>query len=434
MATDRLENLPRNMRIQRNILGLCLLVCMLVGGGTARGLLIDTFLQLLVIICSSFVLFSRESWDGVTRAGLVLLVCVLGLFIVQLVPIPVSILELMRPSGLLQMKGSGLPKFSVQSISVGSTRTIEAGLFVLMPILFFTALVSLSKEAVVSVVPFFMIGLWGNLVAAGLQYSFSNNSNLGNFLGYEVMIGMFANRNHFATLIFSSIPLIIYFGFSNSRMFVSVISLLVILLILLAVGSRAGILIGISIVTVSFVSLLWQGRIGKLTSLVLVALIAIAAYGAYTQISVRAMDPTLGRLEFATTTWQAIKQNWILGTGYGTFDLVYPLYESPEMVFPQYVNHAHNDYLEAFLEGGILALVVFLVYVFLLVRKIVAVRAQPLPRLVFLSIVVVLVHSFVDYPLRTMSVLMVFAFLNALLFSYVPKSMTERQPRSVELI
>ena len=43
----------------------------------------------------------------------------------------------------------------------------------------------------------------------------------------------------------------------------------------------------------------------------------------------------------------------------------------------------------------------------------------PLHRLVLLSIVVILLHSLVDYPLRTMAIAMSFAFFNVLLFSDV---------------
>jgi hypothetical protein len=44
---------------------------------------------------------------------------------------------------------------------------------------------------------------------------------------------------------------------------------------------------------------------------------------------------------------------------------------------------------------------------------------RPLQRLALLSIVVILLHSLVDYPLRTMAVAMIFAFFNALFFADV---------------
>ncbi|MCX2697379.1 O-antigen ligase family protein [Ochrobactrum chromiisoli] len=412
-------NISKNkILLQRNMLGFCLLLCMLVGGGTARYLSVDLTLQLLTVTITAYVLFSRENWNNAARLGLVMMLCVLALFILQVVPLPIGFLEWARPFDLLPLGISVESPIYVASLSVGSTRTVQALLFALTPLMFFTALVSLPQGKVFSVVPFFMIGLWANLIAAGLQYSFSGNNNLGDFLGYEVMVGMFANRNHFATLIFSSIPLIIFFGFMNNRVLAPSFSIVFILLILLAAGSRAGILIGLTVVIVSVISLLWSGRLGVVSSLVLLATIAIVSYGAYEQISSRALDPNLGRLEFAVTTWHAIIQNWILGTGFGTFDMVYPLYEDPLMVFSHYVNHAHNDYLEILLEGGIPAFTLFIIYIYLLIKKFIDVRKQPLARLVLLSIFVIFIHSTVDYPLRTMGVVMIFAFLNALFFSY----------------
>lgn len=415
------DKISPNVLLQRNMLGFCLLLCMLVGGGTARNLNIDLFLQFITVGISGYVLFSQVNWNNAVRMGLVILSCVFALFILQIVPVPISFLALGRSFDLLPFNIAEQTPIYFGSISVGSTRTLQVLLFALTPLIFFAALVSLPHGKVSSVVPFFMIGLWANLIAAGLQYSFSGNQNLGDFLGYEVMVGMFANRNHFATLIFSSIPLIIFFGFFNNRTVVASLSIIFILIVLLAAGSRAGILIGLTVVIVSVISLLWSGRLSIVTSVVLLTTIAVVSYGAYEQISSRALDPDLGRLEFVVTTWQAIRHNWAFGTGFGTFDMVYPLYEDPAMVFPQYVNHSHNDYLEIFLEGGIPAFTLFLVYICLLLKKFLELRMQPLARLVFLSIVVILIHSIVDYPLRTMGVVMIFAFLNALFFSYTMK-------------
>ncbi len=50
------------------------------------------------------------------------------------------------------------------------------------------------------------------------------------------------------------------------------------------------------------------------------------------------------------------------------------------------------------------------------VQRLSRVSDRLLPRLSFLSICVVLVHSTVDYPLRTMGIAVSFAFFNAILF------------------
>jgi O-antigen ligase len=50
--------------------------------------------------------------------------------------------------------------------------------------------------------------------------------------------------------------------------------------------------------------------------------------------------------------WHIFLDHPILGTGLGTFQLVYPPYET--LYDGKIVNHAHNDYLEALAETGIL--------------------------------------------------------------------------------
>jgi len=52
--------------------------------------------------------------------------------------------------------------------------------------------------------------------------------------------------------------------------------------------------------------------------------------------------------------------------------------------------------------------------------------------LAFLSILMVLMHSAVDYPLRTMAVAMVFAFFNALLFSDAETRRVHSMPNGKE--
>ncbi len=406
-------------RSRRLALGACLLACLLLGGATQRGLLVDALLQVAVVAASTYALLgarltSAARW-GLLLGGLVLLAGAL-----QLLPLPVSVLELGRPADLLPFTGAApLPPVASAPISLGAARTLETVIFALVPILFFVAATSLPRENLSGLLPFFIIGLVCNLIAAGLQYSFSGETTLGDLLGYSVMVGMFANVNHFATLVFSSIPLIVYFGFFHGRPAVATVLLVLIFLLLLAAGSRAGILLGLGVVAISVGALIWRGRLGTLVMLVLLASFVIYGYGALIQMGAQQLDPDFGRREFAATTWRALLDNWRLGTGFGTFDLIYPFYESREMVHVAYVNHAHNDILELLLEGGVAAGVILCVYLAALALRAFRVVKRPLQRLALLAILVILLHALVDYSLRTMAIAMTFAFLNALFFADV---------------
>ncbi|TDR34878.1 O-antigen ligase family protein [Aquamicrobium defluvii] len=407
----------KGLRGSRNALGLCLLACLLVGGATQRGVLVDAILQMIVIAGAAYALMSAQMTKPM-RAGIVLLVLILVLGIMQLLPLPLTLLELARPADLLPFVGNDLSEaVSAAPISLSVSRTVEATIFALAPVVFFIAAVSLPQEKIANLLPFFVIGLVCNLIAGGLQYSFSTDATLGDLLGYGVMVGMFANVNHFSTLVFASLPLIVYFGFFHDRAAIATLLLVLTFLVLLAAGSRAGILIGLGVVAISVGSLIWRGRVGTIAMVVLFASFAAYGYGALIQIGSQQLDPDFGRKEFALTTWNAILDNWVWGTGFGTFDLVYPAYEKRDMVHNLYVNHAHNDFLELLLEGGAAAMVVFAVYVAMVIVRAVKVYNRPLQRLALLSIVVILLHSIVDYPLRTMAIAMTFAFFNVLFFS-----------------
>ncbi|MCR5858291.1 hypothetical protein [Mesorhizobium sp. J428] len=84
-----------------------------------------------------------------------------------------------------------------------------------------------------------------------------------------------------------------------------------------------------------------------------------------------------------------------------------------------YINHAHNDFLEIILEGGLAAAALLVAYAVALSIRWIYVGRAALQRLVILSIAFIALHSMVDYPLRTMAVAITFAFMNALFFSTI---------------
>lgn len=86
------------------------------------------------------------------------------------------------------------------------------------------------------------------------------------------------------------------------------------------------------------------------------------------------------------------------------------------MIFSQYVNHAHNEYLEVIFEGGVIAAIGIIFYLIILAVSVFGGGKNTFQKAALLSIVFLLVHSFVDYPLRTMALALTFAYLNAIVF------------------
>jgi len=110
-----------------------------------------------------------------------------------------------------------------------------------------------------------------------------------------------------------------------------------------------------------------------------------------------------------------------LGSGVGSFDLVYRAHERLDQLSPFYLNHAHNDYLELWLEAGApgAALVfLFLAWWAVATRRAWGPNSRPkldLARSGALVIGALLLHSLVDYPLRTPALAVLLAFACALL-------------------
>lgn len=112
-------------------------------------------------------------------------------------------------------------------------------------------------------------------------------------------------------------------------------------------------------------------------------------------------------------TLQAAGDYMPLGSGIGTFRIVYQTYEDPARVDRTYMNHAHNDYLELLLETGAPGLILVSMFLFWWTRRTVHIWAGDTPdsfaEAATIATAALLVHSFVDYPLRTAALSSLFA-------------------------
>ncbi|MCA0023539.1 O-antigen ligase family protein [Mesorhizobium sp. B2-2-4] len=396
------------------LLGSVLFLSLLIGGGTASGLYTETLIEIAAILSAAAIL-SRPSGQTIPRAILWLIALGLAVFCFQIVPLPGALLDGLRPEVLLVrpwLDGETQSRF----VSVGVGRTIECMLYFAAAAAFFLGVTRLRTEEVYGLVPFFFMGVICNGLAAAIQYSLSDTVAIEGLLPFTINAGLFANQNHFSALLFVSIPFVVYYGLFRGHFLSGSLGLTMLLLLLLAAGSRAGILIGLVITAISVVFLSARSRAGGYGILAVFIGLSVYTIGAWAKIDAKVVDPAFGRAEFARTTIDGMKENWVTGVGFGSFPKVYQIYEKAGMIFRTYVNHAHNDYLELALEGGIPVVLLMIVYAILLFASSVRIRREPLQKAAFLSVSFLLVHSLVDYPLRTAALAMTFAYLNAIVF------------------
>ncbi len=180
-----------------------------------------------------------------------------------------------------------------------------------------------------------------------------------------IPFGPYANRNHFAgfaelVLPLALVPLVL--GKVRRERW-PVVSLFVVVGIgaLFLSASRGGIVsFGVELAVLALAMIL-RRTIGKQLlagAVVLVLAVLMVSWLGVGQVlqrfsSFQTLEATAGkRASMRRDTWQVFLNHSLAGTGLGTLQIVYPPYES--LYDGKIVNHAHNDYLEALAETGVL--------------------------------------------------------------------------------
>jgi O-antigen ligase len=101
-----------------------------------------------------------------------------------------------------------------------------------------------------------------------------------------------------------------------------------------------------------------------------------------------------------------MRDHWLFGTGFGSFDAVYRIYEPTALLLPLYVNHAHNDWAQLVIEGGLPAAICLLGlmgWVAMAIWRIARRTPGSGALVVFWTawLAIMMAASTVDYPLRT---------------------------------
>ena len=281
--------------------------------------------------------------------------------------------------------------------------------------------------------------------------------------------GTYINRNHYAGFLEMILPFSLAWVFYeyaklrgarasgiNFRNFIArsaiqrlVLSLSVSVVLSVALvfsRSRMGILAAASsILTIFALTMIsrFHGRMGSLLAAAFIVLsICLALWIGPGPIVSRFQtvneEYSLGgqsRLSMWRDALPLIKRHPWLGTGLGTFPIAYT---SGQTAFlGQFVNHAHNDYLELAADLGIpAALILFASILFILARAIRSFLSgeRDFDRIVALgcvgSIVAILLHSFADFNLYIPANALLFSAILGLAVSVrVPRA----QPRSTQI-
>jgi O-antigen ligase len=387
--------------------------------------------------------------------GMILLGLAILVPLVQLVPLPPALWMAAPGHDVLAQALTVLgeaPRWAPLSLFPGAT--LDAVLALLPPAALFLATAGLSRERRRSLAALWLaVGMAGLLLGAvqmsepsgGPAYLYAT-TNIGS------LVGQFANRNHQAGFLLALIPLAAAVAVGGRHrpppggrsapaeapgawtpMLAAVFALSA-LVALGVVRSRAGVLLAapailgaLAVLARSGMSrrglaLAAAGALAVILAVVLFALTPILArFGAPLSEEARfAAWPTVVSVARSFTPW---------GAGAGAFEPVFLAAEPLDMLGPTFLNHAHDDYLEIWLETGVfgVALVVaFFAWLGIASWRAWRARRGALAQAAGVAALLVLLQSLVDYPLRTETIACLFAFACGCLVAPDPE---RRAPR-----
>lgn len=427
------------------------IMCLFLGGGTHSGFLGDPILLLAAV--PLLLMGLASAWPHPSlRFDLVACAAVAAPPALQLVPLPPLIWRALpgRDIRLDAFRLNGLEP-GWFPLSLNPQATANAALSMIAPIAIFLAVIQMDAAqrrnlcnlivvfAIASV--FLGIGQIAGGPESPLRFFTETNPTEA--------VGFFANRNHFAALLYLAVllaaPAAVEAGATLTNRLqrrrqgqgpILTIAVTLPIIFLLCTGqiltrSRAG--VGLTILALAAVSLLAvfderNKQRGGTAALIGGGIFAVLLFAVPLGLPrfverFQAVGEGTSRLSIFNHLSVAIYDFLPTGSGISTFPDIYALYEKPsELSANAFVNQGHNDWAQVALEGGFLAVAAAAVFFAWL-----AYRGAPawLPpsgapdavtrKSAACAVVLVLLHSFVDYPLRTAACMALFAVACGLL-------------------
>lgn len=432
----------------------------IMGGGTHSGFFADVLLQLmsLPLLWVATAKLTEATAIRSAKLPLLFITAVAAIPLMQLIPLPASIWARLSGRDVIAntyvLLGESLPW---RPLTLSPAATWLSALAILPPATIFFATLTLSywqrrtlSVALVAIgVMSAFLGLLQLVDGANSALRFYSVTNTSEAVGF------FANRNHFAALLYVAMVFAICWMVElatkfrwqpRSRFFdthdIFFFAAFGVAFVVLFAGqmmarSRAGLLLAIAALLSRFFFFLVPDRrarsVGFLSNKFVIGIIIAAVVFSLPATLSRILDRfgldavSDARFTIVRNTICAAFSYMPFGSGLGTFVPVYQMFEKPNDIGVAYINHAHNDALEIWLEAGVPGLVLMAIYVCWLARRMARVWRDAgdehmrsidrgLAGAAVIVLVLLLVHSLVDYPLRTYALSAIAAFCTGLLF------------------
>ena len=355
---------------------------------------------------------------------------------VQLVPLPQTVLAWIAPSSLEYWRNAGAEGFLPVSLDPTTSLMASVESLALVALLALVLLITstwrrLMLIAMLMVAVGTLESIFGICVGIARASGLLENVALARATGIS---GTFDSPNHFAGFVTMTLALSIgltllrpvwheeEMGTMHPRLITIVdlvlsrrSSLIVAQTLMLTAivwsGSHAALFaLAVGLAVGLGVALLRRRAPGTVTTLATLAFAFSVAMFTWGFATVKATSADEGletdRGAIVQASWQAVRRQPVLGFGAGTFSQVLPAFKDERIDMSEYL-HAYNDYLEEFVERGVLALcmlapamLVGLGIIAIALRRRRGRRARALLTGCVIGLVALLVHGLYDFSLQ----------------------------------
>ncbi len=424
---------------------LLLFATFLMGGSTRFDVISLIVLRPLsvLLLASGCWTLRREQWRSAPfLCGMAIAIVLLPLL--QLVPLPPALWHALPQRGVIAAidRTAGLGDIW-RPLSMAPSLTWNAFFALLLPLAVLVHGLQLSRRELRGLMILTLIAGAASVMLGGVQTLNDADSSLYLYRlsSRGTAVGLFANRNHQAVFLAALLPILALVTTERETLsrhrgrtlFILFTAVAVLMVILLLLGSRAGLacgVIGLLSVAVLVGARMrgmrdrprWIGKaLGSGFSIIAILMIIAVASGQATSVrhALNSSDGDDLRFLVWPVAWHAALALLPWGSGIGTYQPVFQVFEPAVMLRSTYSNHAHSDWLEIMLTCGIpgIALLAAGVAGYCSALRL-AWQRRRLPGTVmaWTGLVIVLlcgIGSAVDYPLRApiMSALFVLACL-----------------------
>jgi hypothetical protein len=416
----------------------------LFGGSSRYDRIVQVPVRLMAIVVVTWAVFRPLRHDLPTlRIPALLLGAAIGLVLLQLVPLPPAIWTAL-PGRQELAAAAPLAGFAQpwRPLALSPDMALNTLLALTIPLAALWGLAVADKRAQELAYPAVLAVIAIALLVETVQLITGNQVLRAVYeAGFELQAaGIFANRNHQALLLAMGIPLALgWQGIRRegnrgtfARWGVGA-GLILLLLVLLATGSRAGLVLGlIGLVAAAAIFWSWWSRRASsgarrslwyvIAALALAFVIAAIAlfFGRGEAIDRLLASDTSGdmRARAAPVLIEITRSYLPFGSGFGSFDAVFRRAEPAELLDTLYFNQAHNDLLQVVLEAGVPGLALMGAAIAWLGHAMIRLWASRTShatvvrgRAAGAALILAILASAVDYPLRTPTMMAVVAVL-----------------------